>query len=421
MKAGQPHILTNTALRARPVQAALIMLGSAAFAVPTQSCSLTVQSLPNSILHRIAIVAKRDKDDGEPDKTAFLYFIALGLGILFTNIWVILGVRYCYRTRRRQRMIERGEISPDDTESMLEAQGIGGTEGFAYYLNPLGVGATTNQGPRRADRHVLTLEELDARFPVQKYWDWTKSQIAQGLPSEGGISKQAAGLSRSASVSRGDTGTVVDAHPVSTDSPLEDKETQAVYVEVADADPHPEPAPNLESNSAPAKTAVVTNVHEAVLDHESSGQPYETTMTNMLVDTDMCDSGDLCAVCIDTIESDNDIRALECHHVFHDACITPWLTTRKACCPLCKRNFYYKRRRRRSRRPTGTRRDSENPDADNDTLSQDGSEPRSSNGDDDGRSGSLSQPPRARIRARLFFRQLIGIHPMDENRVRYYM
>lgn len=38
-------------------------------------------------------------------------------------------------------------------------------------------------------------------------------------------------------------------------------------------------------------------------------------------------------------ENDDIVRLLSCNHVFHDECITPWLTTNKALCPLCKRDF----------------------------------------------------------------------------------
>lgn len=33
------------------------------------------------------------------------------------------------------------------------------------------------------------------------------------------------------------------------------------------------------------------------------------------------------------------IRQLPCNHIFHDGCIVPWLTLRKACCPLCQFNL----------------------------------------------------------------------------------
>ncbi|KAI5282153.1 hypothetical protein KEM54_002950, partial [Ascosphaera aggregata] len=50
--------------------------------------------------------------------------------------------------------------------------------------------------------------------------------------------------------------------------------------------------------------------------------------------------GDTCAVCLDTIEDDDDIRGLKCGHTFHASCIDPWLTARRACCPLCKADYY---------------------------------------------------------------------------------
>jgi hypothetical protein len=34
------------------------------------------------------------------------------------------------------------------------------------------------------------------------------------------------------------------------------------------------------------------------------------------------------------------VRGLTCGHAFHAACIDPWLTTRRACCPLCKADYY---------------------------------------------------------------------------------
>ena len=45
-----------------------------------------------------------------------------------------------------------------------------------------------------------------------------------------------------------------------------------------------------------------------------------------------------CSICIDDFEEGEKLRLLpRCGHLFHTDCILPWLTERKACCPLCKR------------------------------------------------------------------------------------
>jgi predicted component of type VI protein secretion system len=51
-------------------------------------------------------------------------------------------------------------------------------------------------------------------------------------------------------------------------------------------------------------------------------------------------TGDTCAICIDTLEDDDEVRGLTCGHAFHAACIDPWLTTRRASCPLCKADYH---------------------------------------------------------------------------------
>ncbi|KAI5963044.1 uncharacterized protein KGF55_002836 [Candida pseudojiufengensis] len=54
------------------------------------------------------------------------------------------------------------------------------------------------------------------------------------------------------------------------------------------------------------------------------------------------DSGS-CAICLEIIENDEIVRGLICGHVFHAICLDPWLTKRRACCPMCKRDYRFKR------------------------------------------------------------------------------
>ena len=43
-------------------------------------------------------------------------------------------------------------------------------------------------------------------------------------------------------------------------------------------------------------------------------------------------------MCIDDFEVNDELRVLPCNHMFHKACIDPWLLERYTC-PLCKRNI----------------------------------------------------------------------------------
>lgn len=51
------------------------------------------------------------------------------------------------------------------------------------------------------------------------------------------------------------------------------------------------------------------------------------------------DSGS-CAICLEIFENEDVVRGLVCGHVFHAECVDPWLIRRRACCPICKRDYY---------------------------------------------------------------------------------
>jgi Ring finger domain len=49
---------------------------------------------------------------------------------------------------------------------------------------------------------------------------------------------------------------------------------------------------------------------------------------------------DTCAICIEVMEENHQVRLLTCGHIFHSECVDPWLTARRAYCPLCKYDYY---------------------------------------------------------------------------------
>lgn len=49
------------------------------------------------------------------------------------------------------------------------------------------------------------------------------------------------------------------------------------------------------------------------------------------------DEGDqMCSICTDEFELGEDIRLLPCNHMFHPACVDPWLLDISGTCPLCR-------------------------------------------------------------------------------------
>lgn len=237
---------------------------------------------------------RNDEKKDDSGQTPFLFFIALGLGIVFTNLWVILGLRYCCRQRRRRQELEAAgyAVTPSDLEH-------GRSDEWAFYLNPLFAGRPSYY--RRLDRRLVTRDDLDRRFPVVKYKEWTLEREREGLSADGGISLDAAVANGRANDHEEEE--VNEKEHVTSTSREEDVSARpSASVQLP---PTPPESPKPEAGAGEAD----------------------------------CTPGDLCSVCLDVLEPENDVRVLTCEHVFHDECITRWLTTRRGLCPLCKRDY----------------------------------------------------------------------------------
>lgn len=45
----------------------------------------------------------------------------------------------------------------------------------------------------------------------------------------------------------------------------------------------------------------------------------------------------VCSICLENFKNDDNVRLLQCHHVYHDKCIKEWFE-RSSKCPLCNKN-----------------------------------------------------------------------------------
>lgn len=254
-----------------------------------------------------------------------LFFVALGFGVVFTNLWIIVGVKYCFRYNARNRNIrmtgEDGE--PINLENMPQ-----------------------HPRRRRREKKLMTMDEVNEKFPMMKYKNWVASRAQEGLPTRGGISQPP---SRANSIRDADgiiptikerestedrpatSGTSIIRE--TTREPTTEHAEKTAPTSTVDGD-----APSTSPGTANATTAPARTDSPASDDDHYEDE--DDQIHDALPPEALESSGDTCAICIDTLEDDDDVRGLTCGHAFHAVCLDPWLTSRRACCPLCKADYY---------------------------------------------------------------------------------
>lgn len=212
---------------------------------------------------------------------------------------------------------------------------------------------------RRREKKLMSMEEVNEKFPMKKYKSWVAGRAQEGLPTRGGVT---APPSQANSVR--DVEGVVPQLPSKERESTEERPTTSTTSKAkqettgeddkADAGPETVERPStakVEDAAPPAtehqdfanapesesQTLPLNKIRDSQDDEdEEDDEHINAALAPELMGT----SGDTCAICIDTLEDDDDVRGLTCGHAFHAVCVDPWLTSRRACCPLCKADYY---------------------------------------------------------------------------------
>ncbi|KAL9592221.1 MAG: hypothetical protein Q9179_006936 [Wetmoreana sp. 5 TL-2023] len=217
---------------------------------------------------------------------------------------------------------------------------------------------------RRREKKLMTMDEVNDRFPLTKYKTWMATRAEEGLPTAGGVAVPQ-NPTTSLHHLEGPTSAEID-RPDSRDKEAPTTPTSSAPQEKHEAEKGP-----VESVNSSKQQPVVLDAADQSTDYQlhqrsdsatsgtarasASNSPTAPTRQEVHNDNDMDDDdqiqiavptemlanpGDSCAICIDTLEDDDDVRGLTCGHAFHASCLDPWLTSRRACCPLCKADYY---------------------------------------------------------------------------------
>lgn len=306
-----------------------------AMSTPPQDTGTSINSITTPTQTSSMISGQQS---GGPTSSPLLFFVALGFGVVFTNLWIIVGVKYCFRYNARNRAMRSGnDVDPITLDNLH-----------------------TRPHRRRREKRLMTMDEVNERFPLTKYKTWAASRARQGLPTNGGVSRPPSRNTNEINQNESQekppqNSNFPEEQPSATELSIQENKPDDLPSQIHSEKGNHEVIEMSEKNSLPhtviesdqpsnipcLQTTVSPVDKKVSITTKEEEDDDEDDQIHIAVSPELLSSpGDSCAICIDTLEEEDEVRGLSCGHAFHASCLDPWLTNRRACCPLCKADYY---------------------------------------------------------------------------------
>lgn len=273
--------------------------------------------------------------------SSILFFIALTVGVCIALLFIFFTVRYFvrskyglyvpYRSRSAGQSL-RGTGSNTEDPSGLRFTSVAVVNNYQA--------AISRAALRYRKKRTMTKDEVEELFPVKTYDEWLNGG------KESDANKRA---NDSALLG------ITEETPEMTQPVPEEEKGDNIEMEVLTRHESTKDSMRILSNDLVRKSSESGEIPPKELDlgggEDVTEKAHETNQDSeqRIVEIDLGSSSDsphfssgTCAICIDLLEPQHDVRGLLCGHVFHKNCIDPWLIERKVCCPMCKRDYYTK-------------------------------------------------------------------------------